>query len=76
MKKSNSLIAVIALGTIGLASGQTLINGAGSTFPATNNTKWLSENTKLNKHVQFNYQPLGSGRRHQTGYGRHGRVWS
>ncbi len=60
-KTSYSLIATIALGTIGLASGQTLINGAGATFPAPIYTKWFSEYKKLHKDVQFNYQPLGSG---------------
>ena len=55
------LLASIALGVVGVASAQTLINGAGATFPAPIYTKWFSEYKKKFPMVQFNYQPLGSG---------------
>ena len=55
------LLASIALGVVGAASAQTLINGAGATFPAPIYTKWFSEYKKKFPAVQFNYQPLGSG---------------
>jgi phosphate transport system substrate-binding protein len=55
------LLASIALGVVGIASAQTLINGAGATFPAPIYTKWFSEYKKKFPAVQFNYQPLGSG---------------
>lgn len=54
------LLALIALGAVGVASAQ-LINGAGATFPAPIYTKWFSEYKKKFPMVQFNYQPLGSG---------------
>jgi phosphate transport system substrate-binding protein len=63
MTTSKRLIstAVIALAAVSLASAQTLINGAGATFPDPMYTKWFSEYRKLHSDVQINYQPLGSG---------------
>jgi phosphate transport system substrate-binding protein len=55
------LLASIALGVVGVASAQTLINGAGATFPGPIYTKWFNEYKKKFPMVQFNYQPLGSG---------------
>jgi phosphate transport system substrate-binding protein len=52
------------------AFAQTLINGAGATFPYPIYSKWFSEYHKLHPDVQFNYQPIGSGggiRQLQTG---------
>ncbi|HTB81116.1 MAG TPA: phosphate ABC transporter substrate-binding protein PstS [Opitutaceae bacterium] len=43
------------------ASAQTLINGAGATFPQPIYTKWFSEYTKVDPSVTFNYQGIGSG---------------
>lgn len=40
---------------------QTLINGAGATFPAPIYTKWFSEYHKAHSDIQINYQPIGSG---------------
>jgi phosphate transport system substrate-binding protein len=66
--------AVAALGvSLLFASGafaQTLINGAGATFPYPIYSKWFNEYRKLHPDVQFNYQPIGSGggiRQLQTG---------
>jgi len=52
------------------AFAQTLINGAGATFPYPIYSKWFSEYHKLHPGVQFNYQAIGSGggiRQLQTG---------
>ena len=42
-------------------SGQTLINGAGSTFDNPIFTKWFEAYAKVDDDVQFNYQSIGSG---------------
>jgi hypothetical protein len=42
------------------ASGQTLINRQGATFPDPMYTKWFSEYKKLHSDVQINYTPTGS----------------
>src|ERR1035438_3700988 len=59
MKKFASLVLAAALAAA--ASGQTLINGAGATFPNPMYTKWFSEYKKLHNDIQINYQSLGSG---------------
>src|SRR5436853_3672170 len=41
--------------------GQTILNGAGATFPNPIYSKWFSEYHKLHPEVQVNYQPIGSG---------------
>src|SRR5438132_5235446 len=41
--------------------GQTILNGAGATFPNPIYSKWLNEYHKLHPDIQINYQPLGSG---------------
>lgn len=40
---------------------QTLINGAGATFPAPIYQKWFSNYRSVDPSVQINYQPIGSG---------------
>ena len=59
MKLTASLAMVAALAAV--ASGQTLINGQGATFPDPIYTKWFSEYKKLHSDVQINYTPTGSG---------------
>jgi phosphate transport system substrate-binding protein len=59
MKKTAILVLAAALAAV--ASGQTLINGAGATFPNPMYTKWFSEYKKLHSNIQINYQSLGSG---------------
>jgi phosphate transport system substrate-binding protein len=54
-----TLLAGIALLTVA-ASGETLINGAGATFPYPMYTKWFYEYKKLHPDVQINYQSRGS----------------
>lgn len=43
------------------ATGATLINGAGATFPYPLYSKWFSEYQKVAPDVRFNYQSIGSG---------------
>lgn len=60
-----SLISYLAVATLAgsvlPATAQTLINGAGATFPGPIYTKWFVDYHRLHSDVQFNYQPLGSG---------------
>lgn len=44
-----------------VAQGQTLINGAGATFPAPMYTKWFSDYASVDPSFRFNYQAVGSG---------------
>ena len=56
--------AVLAVGIVlvgGPAFAQTLINGAGATFPYPIYSKWFDEYTKVDPSVRFNYQSIGSG---------------
>jgi phosphate transport system substrate-binding protein len=51
-----------ALATLaGQAGAETLINGAGATFPYPLYSKWFSEYAKVDPSVKFNYQSIGSG---------------
>ena len=43
------------------AFAQTLINGAGATFPYPIYSKWFDEYVKVDPEVRFNYQSIGSG---------------
>jgi len=43
------------------AAAQTLINGAGATFPYPIYSKWFDSYTKVDPEVRFNYQSIGSG---------------
>src|SRR5207253_2372562 len=43
------------------AGAQTLINGAGATFPYPIYSKWFDEYAKIDPEVRFNYQSIGSG---------------
>ncbi|QXE91625.1 phosphate ABC transporter substrate-binding protein PstS [Geomonas subterranea] len=56
-----ALALVAAVGAAGEASAETLINGAGATFPYPLYSKWFSEYAKVDKSVKFNYQSIGSG---------------
>lgn len=55
-----SLFLALGLGSH-LCSAQTLINGAGATFPYPIYSKWFNEYHKLHPDIQVNYQSLGSG---------------
>ena len=52
--------AVAAMAYLPLGA-QTLINGAGATFPAPVYQKWFSDYRSVNSSIQINYQPIGSG---------------
>src|SRR5499426_4027306 len=54
-----ALLVTSALGQP--AAAQTLINGAGATFPYPIYSKWFDEYTKIDPEVRFNYQSIGSG---------------
>ncbi|QEM70099.1 phosphate ABC transporter substrate-binding protein PstS [Geobacter sp. FeAm09] len=54
-----ALLAVVC--TAGQAAAETLINGAGATFPYPLYSKWFSEYAKIDTSVKFNYQSIGSG---------------
>src|SRR5213596_890044 len=59
---AHKIFAVVLLGgTIGTASGQMTINGAGATFPYPIYSKWFDEYAKVDPSVRFNYQSIGSG---------------
>ena len=56
----SSAIAALILWS-GAAQAQTLINGAGATFPYPMYSKWFNEYHKLHPEIQINYQSIGSG---------------
>ncbi len=56
-----ALLLVSAILAAGPARGETLINGAGATFPYPLYSKWFSEYAKIDPSVRFNYQSIGSG---------------
>jgi len=64
MMKTAWITALALLVTSALAqpaASQTLINGAGATFPYPIYSKWFDEYTKVDPEVRFNYQSIGSG---------------
>ena len=62
VKKSISALALVAVTVAaGSASAETLVNGAGATFPYPLYSKWFSEYAKIDGSVKFNYQSIGSG---------------
>jgi phosphate transport system substrate-binding protein len=52
--------ALVAALFAGLAAGQTLINGAGASFPYPMYTKWFDAYHKKFSNLNFNYQSIGS----------------
>ncbi len=56
-----ALAAVVLVAGARQAPAQTLINGAGATFPYPIYSKWFDEYTKVDPSVRFNYQSIGSG---------------
>ena len=66
MKKGNYMRSALTISLLLLALavsgfGQTLINGAGATFPYPIYSKWFDEFHKVHGDVQINYQSIGSG---------------
>ncbi|MCM0081598.1 phosphate ABC transporter substrate-binding protein PstS [Geomonas sp. Red32] len=60
-KSVMALAAVAAFTAATAAHAETLINGAGATFPYPIYSKWFSEYAKIDPSVKFNYQSIGSG---------------
>jgi len=60
IQKSFLMLALLAA-TCGIASAETLINGAGATFPYPLYSKWFTEYAKVDPSAKFNYQSIGSG---------------
>ena len=56
-----AIAALAAFSAAGSAQAETLINGAGATFPYPLYSKWFSEYAKIDPSVKFNYQSIGSG---------------
>jgi phosphate transport system substrate-binding protein len=54
-------LGLLVAGQTGPAGAQTLMNGAGATFPYPIYSKWFDEYTKVDPSVRFNYQSIGSG---------------
>ena len=62
MRTWTMALAVLMAGWLVQPAGaQTLINGAGATFPYPIYSKWFDEYAKLDPEVRFNYQSIGSG---------------
>jgi phosphate transport system substrate-binding protein len=61
LKKITAFMAAGLLALSSLASAESLINGAGATFPYPLYSKWFSEYAKIDPSVKFNYQSIGSG---------------
>ena len=64
--KSVHAVVLVALSAMVVAgatdvSAQTLVNGAGATFPYPIYSKWFDEYAKMDQSVRFNYQSIGSG---------------
>ena len=59
--RTSILMLALFSATVGAASAETLINGAGATFPYPLYSKWFSEYAKVDPSVKFNYQSIGSG---------------
>jgi phosphate transport system substrate-binding protein len=56
-----ALALLVTAGMAAPAGAQTLINGAGATFPYPMYSKWFDAYTKVDPEVRFNYQSIGSG---------------
>ncbi len=61
MFKRVIIIIAAMLATVWPIAAQTIINGAGATFPYPLISKWSNEYQKTNPGVQINYQAIGSG---------------
>jgi len=61
LKKISTFVVACLMATASLAAAETLVNGAGATFPYPLYSKWFSEYAKIDPSVKFNYQSIGSG---------------
>ncbi|MGO9480362.1 MAG: phosphate ABC transporter substrate-binding protein PstS [Candidatus Kryptoniota bacterium] len=60
LKRVAATLAIIAV-SMSMTYAQTIINGAGATFPYPLISKWSNEYHNLKPDVQVNYQSIGSG---------------
>lgn len=60
LRRVVTALAVVLLAAAG-TKAQTILNGAGATFPYPLISKWSSEYHKIKPAVQINYQAIGSG---------------
>lgn len=60
LRRVVTAVAVVILAAAG-TKAQTILNGAGATFPYPLISKWSSEYHKIKPDVQINYQAIGSG---------------
>jgi phosphate transport system substrate-binding protein len=61
LSRISTVVALLLACLVGGASAQTLMNGAGATFPYPLYSKWFDEYAKIDQSVRFNYQSIGSG---------------
>jgi phosphate transport system substrate-binding protein len=61
MLKRFLVVTVAVFVSVTFLHAQTIINGAGATFPYPLISKWSNEYHNLNSNVQINYQSIGSG---------------
>ena len=61
MLRRVAITFVIVLMSLGATGAQTIVNGAGATFPFPLISKWSNEYHKLKPNIQINYQSIGSG---------------
>ena len=62
MRSLTAALALLVTGWLAQpADAQTLINGAGATFPYPIYSKWFDAYSKVDAEVRFNYQSIGSG---------------
>src|SRR5512142_2955610 len=61
MLRRVAFFLLCAMLTVGVASAQTNLNGAGATFPYPIYSKWFNEYHKIHPEVSINYQSIGSG---------------
>lgn len=61
MLRQITAASVLFLASITGTEAQTIVNGAGATFPFPLISKWSNEYHKLRPDIQINYQSIGSG---------------
>lgn len=61
MLRRFGFLLLIVTAVMGVATAQTVLNGAGATFPYPIYSKWFNEYHKAHSDVQINYQSIGSG---------------
>lgn len=60
LRQLTILVFIVAL-IASIAGAQTMLNGAGATFPYPIYSKWFNEYHKIHPEISINYQSIGSG---------------